>query len=73
MKRGCQAAMFTQYWSPKFEIATATFLLLMLILLMNACGVRVSMAGSARVWERADLHSCMATLSGHSNGLKFPS
>ena len=65
--------MFTQYWSPNFELATATFLLLLLIILMNACGVRVSMAGSAGVWERTDLHSCTETLSGHSNGLKFPS
>ena len=65
--------MFTQYWSPNFGIAPATFLLLVLIILMNACGVRVSMARSAGVWERADLHSCMATLNGHSNGLKFPS
>ena len=65
--------MFTQYWSPNFGIAPATFLLLVLIIFMNALGVRVSMAGSAGVWERADLHSCMATLSGRSNGLKFPS
>ncbi|KAM0799181.1 amino acid permease/ SLC12A domain-containing protein [Usnea florida] len=35
------AAMFTQYWSPNFGVAPATFLLLVLILFMNACGVRL--------------------------------
>lgn len=35
------AAMFTQYWGPGFGIAPATFVLLLIIILMNACGVRV--------------------------------
>ena len=35
------AAMFTQYWGPGFGIAPATFILLLVIVLMNACGVRV--------------------------------
>ena len=35
------AAMFTQYWGPDLGIAAATFILLLAILLMNACGVRV--------------------------------
>lgn len=63
--------MFTQYWSPDFGIAPATFLLLVLIILMNACGVRVSVAGPGGVWDDADQHSFMATSSGHSNGLRY--
>ena len=35
------AAMFTQYWGSGFGIAPATFILLLVIVLMNACGVRV--------------------------------
>ena len=35
------AAMFTQYWGPGFGVAPATALLLLVIVLMNACGVRV--------------------------------
>lgn len=35
------AAMFTQYWGPGFGVAPATFILLLVIVLMNACGVRV--------------------------------
>lgn len=35
------AAMFTQYWGPGFGLAPATFILLLAIVLMNACGVRV--------------------------------
>ncbi|KAF6233808.1 hypothetical protein HO173_008020 [Letharia columbiana] len=35
------AAMFTQYWGPGFGIAPATFVLLLIIILMNACGVRI--------------------------------
>ena len=63
--------MFTQYWSPSFGIAPATFLLLVLILLMNACGVRVSTTASSENKNVADLHSCMATLNGDSNGSRF--
>ena len=36
------AAMFTQYWGPGFGVAPATFVLLLAIVFMNACGVRVS-------------------------------
>lgn len=36
------AVMFTQYWGPGFGLSGATFVLLVLIVLMNACGVRVS-------------------------------
>ena len=35
------AAMFTQYWGPGFGVAPATAVLLLVIVLMNACGVRV--------------------------------
>ena len=35
------AAMFTQYWGPGFGVAPATFILLLVVVLMNACGVRV--------------------------------
>ncbi len=35
------AAMFTQYWGRGFGVAPATFVLLLAIVLMNACGVRV--------------------------------
>jgi len=35
------SAEFTQYWSRDFGIAPATFLLLVGIVLMNACGVRI--------------------------------
>ncbi|CAD6592054.1 MAG: Cationic amino acid transporter 2 [Alectoria sarmentosa] len=35
------AAMFTQYWGPGFGVAPATFILLLVIVLMNACGVRI--------------------------------
>ena len=35
------AAMYTQYWGPGFGVAPATVVLLLLIILMNACGVRV--------------------------------
>ena len=34
-------AMFTQYWGPGFGVAPATFVLLLTIAMMNACGVRV--------------------------------
>ena len=33
--------MFTQYWGRGFGVAPATVVLLLAILLMNACGVRV--------------------------------
>ena len=36
------AAMFTQYWGPGFGVAPATFVLLLVIVLMNASGVWVS-------------------------------
>ena len=36
------AAMFTQYWGPGFGITSATFVLLIAIVTLNACGVRVS-------------------------------
>lgn len=48
------AAMFTQYWSPNFGKAPATFVLLLLIILMNACGVRVSTAGNGARWQAAN-------------------
>ena len=35
------AAMLTQYWGPGFGVAPATAVLLLVIVLMNACGVRV--------------------------------
>lgn len=35
------AAMFTQYWGPGFGVAPATFILLLVLVLMNACGVRI--------------------------------
>ena len=60
--------MFSQYWSPDLGIGPATSLLLLLIILMNVCGVRVSMAGLGGLWRYADLYSYMAILSGHSNG-----
>ena len=65
--------MFSQYWSTDLGIGPATVLLLLLIILMNACGVRVSIAGLDGLWRYADLYSYMATLSGFSNGLKSPS
>lgn len=40
------SAGFTQYWNRDIGIAPATFLLLVGIVLMNACGVRVSPAGA---------------------------
>ena len=44
------AAMFTQYWGPGFGVAPATFVLLLVIVLMNACGVRVrSLSYLARI------------------------
>lgn len=38
------AAMFTQYWGSGFGVAPATFVLLLVIALMNACGVQASSA-----------------------------
>ena len=35
------AAMFTQYWGPGFSVEGGTFILLFVIVVMNACGVRV--------------------------------
>ncbi|KAL6718445.1 hypothetical protein ACLMJK_004535 [Lecanora helva] len=35
------AAMFTQYWRPTLGLGSATFVLLVAITLMNACGVRL--------------------------------
>lgn len=35
------AAMFTQYWDSGFGVAPATFVFLLVIVLMNACGVRI--------------------------------
>ena len=35
------SAMFTQYWGPGFGLAPATFIMLTVMMLMNACGVRV--------------------------------
>lgn len=37
------AAMYTQYWGHGFGVAPATFVLLLVIVLMNACGVRVGL------------------------------
>lgn len=36
------ATMFTQYWGSGFSVGSATFVFLLGIALMNACGVRVS-------------------------------
>lgn len=36
------ATMCTQYWGSGFGVGSATFVLLLGIALMNACGVRVS-------------------------------
>lgn len=33
--------MFTQYWESSFGITAATFLLLLALYLMNACGVEL--------------------------------
>lgn len=38
----CAATMCTQYWGSGFSVGSATFVLLLGIALMNACGVRVS-------------------------------
>ncbi|KAL8838573.1 MAG: hypothetical protein Q9205_001848 [Flavoplaca limonia] len=35
------AAMFTQYWDSSFGITAATFILLLALFLMNACGVQL--------------------------------
>ncbi|KAL8644904.1 MAG: hypothetical protein Q9226_007537 [Calogaya cf. arnoldii] len=35
------AAMFTQYWESSFGITAATFILLLALFLMNACGVEL--------------------------------
>ena len=40
------AAMFTQYWGPNFGIAPATFVLLIILVMMNVCGVRVGFCQS---------------------------
>lgn len=36
------AAMFTQYWPSSFGMTAATFVLLLALFFMNACGVQVS-------------------------------
>ena len=36
------ATMFTQYWQSDFGITAATFVLLIGLFMMNACGVEVS-------------------------------
>lgn len=33
--------MFTQYWESSFGVTAATFLLLLALFLMNACGVEL--------------------------------
>lgn len=43
------AAMFTQYWSPSIGITAATFVLLVTIVMMNACGVRVSISPESSI------------------------
>lgn len=35
------AAMFTQYWQSSFGMTAATFVLLLALFFMNACGVQV--------------------------------
>ena len=50
------AAMFTQYWGPGFGLAPATFILLLAIVLMNACGVRV------RFHLTLEKRVCLATI-----------
>lgn len=35
------SAMFTQYWGPGFGLASATFVLLILVMVLNSCGVRL--------------------------------
>ena len=35
------AAMFSQYWGPGFGLTAATFVLLLLLLALNCCGVRL--------------------------------
>jgi len=35
------AAMFTQYWQSGLGMTSATFVLLLALLFMNACGVQV--------------------------------
>lgn len=36
------SVMFTQFWHSSLTIASATFIMLLVLFLMNACGVRVS-------------------------------
>jgi len=36
------AAMFTQYWKSNFSMTSATFVLLLALFFMNACGIQVS-------------------------------
>ena len=38
------AAMFTQYWGSRFNLTAATFVLLIIMAMLNACGVRVGLS-----------------------------
>lgn len=41
------SVMFTQFWDSSLTIASATFVMLLVLFLMNACGVRVSVCNSS--------------------------
>ena len=56
------AAMFSQYWGRGFGIAPATFVLLIVILLLNACGVRVSMQPLNHRKKASHLHQIYGNL-----------
>ena len=63
------AAIFTQYWQHHIPVGPATFILLLGMLLLNACGVTVLSSCSASLRTRIpDTYSCMATLKTCSNG-----
>jgi len=65
------ATMFSQYWSLDFGIAPATFVLLVLIILMNACGVRLSTEGNSAGWQPADWEKLYGNLEWASKGAKI--
>ena len=50
------AAMFTKYWQSSFSMTSAIFVLLLVLFLMNACGILVSSAASYASYQNETDH-----------------
>ena len=67
------AAIFTQYWDSELGVSAATFVILLAIMFMNACGVKVSIWLCPEELCSTIDSSSMEISNGCSSGLRFVS